>query len=353
MTEEQPDARRPILLYVILGIVALVILCAICYFAVLPQFQQPLAPTLPAFETATSTQDATSTEATSTPIPVTIATPTATPTEASKAQGAACGGPEELVILAAGIDQNFDPFPFSADAIRVVRLDFVNRDITVLAFPRDLWVQIPELQAWGITEGRINHSYYYGQEYQLSGGGITLLAQTLFGNFGLAVDNYLIMDMDLFPQTVDLVGGVDIFLTQPINDIKFGYYFPPGWNHLTGAQTLKFIQVFNPDSELDRIDRQTDVLFDLRDKIMQPNFLLTLPTFAQSVLQNVVTDLSPEQITNLTCLIAEIGFADITTVSIEPPFVEPTYPVGDEWILTPDEALIRLLVTNFLNGTLP
>ncbi|MBW8011094.1 MAG: LytR family transcriptional regulator [Chloroflexi bacterium] len=349
MSEQKPLGRERILLFVLLGVVALLILCAICYFAVWPQFQQPLAPTIPAFQTPTSTEESSSTTVTSTPIPVTIATPTQTET----GQDTFCGGPEQLVILAAGIDELFDPFPFSADAIRIIRVDFVTPSISVLAIPRDLWVRIPELQTWGISEGRINHSYYYGQEYQVPGGGIALLAQTLSENFGLVVDHYIVMNMDIFTNTVDLVGGVDVFLTQPLEDSKFGYYFPSGWNNLNGEQTLQFIQVYNPDSELDRIDRQTDILADLRDKIIQPSFLPTVPEFALSVIENIITDLSPDQIANLACLANVIGLEEITTITIDPPFVTPTYPAGDNWILIPDEVLIRLLVTNFLNGTLP
>ena len=81
-----------------------------------------------------------------------------------------------------------------------------------------MWVPIPELEPWGIFEGRVNHSYYYGQEYGLPGGGISLLAQTLYENFGLTVDHYVVVNMEFFPETVDLVGGVDIFLTESLYD---------------------------------------------------------------------------------------------------------------------------------------
>ena len=110
---------------------------------------------------------------------------------------------------------------------------------------------------------------------------------------------------------------------------------------------------FNPDSELDRIDRQTDVLADLRDKILQPEFLVSIPSFALSVFENVITDLSPEEILELACLLPEIGFEEITSVTIEPELVTPTYPIGDNWILIPDEALIREFISDFLKGDLP
>jgi branched-chain amino acid aminotransferase len=51
-----------------------------------------------------------------------------------------------------------------ADAIRIARIDFQLKKVTVLALPRDLWVQIPGLEDEGITAGKLNQAYFYGSE---------------------------------------------------------------------------------------------------------------------------------------------------------------------------------------------
>ena len=65
-----------------------------------------------------------------------------------------------MVILAVGADEIG-----LADCIRAVRIDFVTPSVSVLAFPRDLWVSIPGLEDLGITQGKINTAYIYGNRY--------------------------------------------------------------------------------------------------------------------------------------------------------------------------------------------
>ena len=48
-----------------------------------------------------------------------------------------------------------------ADVIKVVRIDFVTPKVTVISLPRDLWVQIPGIEDFGVTEGKLNQSYFY------------------------------------------------------------------------------------------------------------------------------------------------------------------------------------------------
>ena len=49
-------------------------------------------------------------------------------------------------ILAIGTDARGDNYSYGlGDVIRLVRVDFVNPKVTVLEFPRDLWVEIPDI----------------------------------------------------------------------------------------------------------------------------------------------------------------------------------------------------------------
>jgi hypothetical protein len=96
-----------------------------------------------------------------------------------------CGGPTELIILGVGVDTRGTGYTYGlADVIRIARFDFVNPKVTVIALPRDLWVEIPGLEeASGITHGKLNQAYYYGLPsvgiYPQPDGGPNLLTQTL------------------------------------------------------------------------------------------------------------------------------------------------------------------------------
>ena len=84
-----------------------------------------------------------------------------------------------MILLAVGADNDAGYYRGLADVIRIFRLDFQEPSITLLAFPRDLWVSIPGLEEYGITAKRINTAYFYGNLYRLPGGGPTLLAQNI------------------------------------------------------------------------------------------------------------------------------------------------------------------------------
>ena len=72
----------------------------------------------------------------------------------------------------------------------------------ILSFPRDLWVKVP-----GHGRSRINSAYRKGD--------YTLLAQTLFDNFGVKVDHYVQVDFCAFKTIVDAVGGVKVPVRVP------------------------------------------------------------------------------------------------------------------------------------------
>ncbi len=93
-----------------------------------------------------------------------------------------CGDDLSMTILVTGVDSTGYLFGL-ADSIRVVRLDFQTKQVTVLALPRDLWVDIPGATDPKATQGKINQAYFYGTEgmglYNGSGYGPGLLAHTL------------------------------------------------------------------------------------------------------------------------------------------------------------------------------
>src|SRR5678815_1388864 len=72
--------------------------------------------------------------------------PTEAPATTAPAVTALCGGPPVMTILAVGTDARGNNYDYGlGDVIRLVRVDFVNPKVTVLEFPRDLWVEIPDI----------------------------------------------------------------------------------------------------------------------------------------------------------------------------------------------------------------
>jgi LCP family protein required for cell wall assembly len=273
--------------------------------------------------------------------------------------------PDTLIILAVGADNSAGYIRGLADVTRVVRIDFANAKVTMLAFPRDLWVSIPGIEDhYGLNQGKLNQSYFYGNLYAEPGGaGPGLLARTLYQNYGMPIDNYVAVNMTTFTKIVDALGGIDIYLPRDVDGTTSPTplpYFNAGWNHFNGAQALAYSRIRKIDTELDRIDRQTEVICALRAKVTSAEVLPKIPAIVQSFLGNVLTDLSPEQIGRLIAVAPSIGTKNIFSASVpremlsegSEPVPLATPPVHT-FVWHADEESIRGLVRQFLEGTFP
>lgn len=265
----------------------------------------------PADEEATSQN-----EPEPTAVPTNMPIPTATPEPL-------CGGPETMTVLALGVDSGGDnDYLYGlADVIKVVRVDFVTPKVTVMSLPRDLWVQIPGIEDFGVTEGKLNQSYFYGTKgmgyYDGPGGAPGLMARTLQENFGLTVDHYGTVNMVTFTRMVDAVGGIDIYLPtdvdgRPVDDKTedMGYFYA-GNNHFTGNAALRFSRIRKTDTIFARMDRQTMVICALKEKLLQPSVIGDIPELIASFQGSIVTDLSPAQMSQMACLLPKLSDENI------------------------------------------
>lgn len=279
-----------------------------------------------------------------------------------------CGGPQVMTVLALGVDINDYTYGL-ADVIRIVRVDFVTPKVTVLSLPRDLWVEIPGIEDhYDITHGKLNQSYFYGTEsmgyYDGPGGGPGLMARTLAQNFDLYVDHYGTVNMFTFTKMVDAVGGIDIYLPEevdgrPIDDKTEDMgYFSAGHHHFTGEMALRFSRIRKIDSGFARMDRQTQVICALREKILTPAVLPNLPQLIASFEGSIITDLSPAQLGQLACLAPQISRENLLFASIPQEILTPTRAYNElaedtTFVLDADFDVIRDYIDRFEAGTWP
>jgi LCP family protein required for cell wall assembly len=223
-----------------------------------------------------------------------------------------CYGLPSMTILAIGTDARSDEYVYGrADVIRVVRVDYIAQRVSVLEFPRDLWVQIPEIHDnLGRDQDKLNTAYYYGNpglhlwDHPSQGPG--LLARTLEKNFGVKVDHYIAVNMNVFVDLVDALGGIDVTLAEEVDgrtgsDRSARLYFPAGDLHLSGEQALTLGRIRNV-SVFDRADHQNLVMCAVRRKLETPMALDQIPGIISSFTDHVQTDLTPVQISQLACL---------------------------------------------------
>ena len=324
-----------------------------------PALDQPTAWQLPATWTASP--------GASKP-PLTLAPTLSFETKTPASPFLPCSNLPTMTILAIGSDARSDEYRYGrADMIRAARVDFRAQRITVLEFPRDLWVKIPEVKDdLGTDRQKLNTAYTYGNpglhfwDHPSQGPG--LLARTLDLNFGLHADHYVAVNMNVFVDVVDALGGLDITLPEAIDgrtssDRSERLVFPAGRQHLTGEQALTLGRIRNV-SVFSRASHQNLVMCALQEEIEKPETILKVPAIISSFRDNIQTDLTPEQISQLACLGTTMPRSNIVFVSFPRELFKPgeVYdPIAkqDVFIWDSDFDVLREYVSQFNAGTWP
>jgi len=357
----------------ILSVIACGLLLTSAYVAMQAYFgwaQQPLGPGLE-YETpwqlpATWTASPSASSPTSTLLPLSQATAaeSATPTSPLLA----CNNLQPMTLLVIGTDQRSDEYRYGrADVIRAVRVDFQAQRVVLLEFPRDLWVKIPEVKDdLGTDRQKLNTAYTYGNPglhfWENPSQGPGLLARTLDLNFGLRPDHYLAVNMNVFVDVVDALGGLDITLAEGVDgrtsyDRSQRLIFPAGPQHLTGEQALTLARIRNL-SVFQRASYQNLVMCALEEEVKRPETVLKIPAIISSFVKNVQTDLTPEQFSQLACLGTQmprenIVFASFPRELFQPDTVYDPVLKQDLFIWEVDFGILKDYVSRFNAGSWP
>lgn len=115
-------------------------------------------------------------------------------------EGSLLNDPMVLNILLFGADKN-DGTNQRSDTMIMMSIDNRHKKIKLTSFMRDLWVYIPD---YGYS--KLNHAYAYG--------GAKLAISTIEQNFGVGIDRYAIVDFSSFRSIIDILGGIDIELSD-------------------------------------------------------------------------------------------------------------------------------------------
>lgn len=269
-----------------------------------------------------------------------------------------------MFILLVGSDARQDSYEVGlADSMRLVRVDFVEPSIQILAFPRDLYVEIPDIAAQnGITQGKLNQAFLYGNPgydyYNGPGQGPGLLARTLEHNFGAHVDHSVAVNLQTFVRIIDTLDGIDINLPYAIDGRVRGSrdpnrYFAAGEQHLDGYRTMLLARL-RPGGDLQRLEIQNIILRALAEKLLSPTAVLNFLELIRSFDDSIQTDLGAQEISRLLCLRAKIDLEKIDFLS----FPETLFKservndrvLGNTSILDADFEVLTEYVKRFRDG---
>jgi polyisoprenyl-teichoic acid--peptidoglycan teichoic acid transferase len=261
-------------------------------------------------------------------------------------------------ILLLGKDERPDELgaPTRTDTMMILRVDFDNGTAKLLALPRDIWLALPGFEEYGLYEGRINTAYYYGELYDIPGGGPKAAMDAVTLNFGVPLDHYAIVNFQGFVSIVDALGGIEIDVPKRIYDDSFptedyGYMtlvVEPGLQHMDGIQALRYARTRHQDSDTERVKRQQSVLLAIRDKALSFDAFSKIPEVYLAAQGSFETDMS------LPTLIS-YGFSGqgldrdaITTFAIDQNYLAPWVTPGGAHVWIPQRARIGPVIEEFL-----
>jgi LCP family protein required for cell wall assembly len=167
-----------------------------------------------------------------------------------------------------------------SDSLILVRMDADKDFISMLSFPRDLYVDIP-----GVGRDKINAAYSYGEKATID---------TVEKLTGEPVNHFVNIDFEGFVRLVDAVGGVYLDVDRRyFNDNTGGgenydmIDLQPGYQRLDGANALDFARYRHTDSDFARIQRQQQFLSELKRQTKRIGNLISLPSFGKIFRDNI------------------------------------------------------------------
>lgn len=188
-------------------------------------------------------------------------------------------------VLLVGTDKESNGASRS-DTMMLLSIDRKNQQLKITSFLRDIWVEIPDH-----GNAKLNAAFAYG--------GADLMMRTIEWNFKIRIDNYILVDFDMFKALIDGLGGVDVEITA--KEAKFinrttHAKVTEGINHLDGDYALIYCRIRKLDSDFMRTQRQRKVMTAIIRQV-QENGIFKATSAATDVLPYITTDINSFKLT--------------------------------------------------------
>lgn len=226
-----------------------------------------------------------------------------------------------------------------SDVMLLCTINTETKELTLTSFMRDLYVPIP-----GYQDNRMNACYAFA--------GMKLLNKCMESNFGVLVDGNIEVDFDGFKNVIDVMGGVDIELSNSEANhlIAKGHSAVAGMNHLDGAAALTYARNRSVgNSDFSRTARQRKVITALVNKSRSLN-LSQANALVQQILPLITTDMTNREILDYTIkLLPLLKDLKINTQQIPAAGTFKYASVRGMSVLVPDLAANRAIMEGIMD----
>jgi len=292
--------------------------------------------------------------------------------------------PKPVNMLLLGIGGGTHEGPDLTDTIIFMHVDPVNKKITLVSLPRDLW--IPDLSA------KVNATYTFAEE-QKAGTGLSTTEGAVGKILGQHIDYGIKLDFGGFVKAVNILGGLDITVDRTFDDYAYPIegqedatcgltddqiasdsaaiasgsasetdvfpcrykhiHFDQGPAHMDGETALEYVRsrhALGPEgSDFARSKRQEKVISAFKAKLFSVGTLLNpvkMIDLINTLSGSLETDIKQSQYADFIQLAQEMKGAKISSAVIDTgdtendrygllvnPPISDAY--GGQWVLTP------------------
>lgn len=202
--------------------------------------------------------------------------------------------PEDTIsILVLGSDWRPNS-GFRTDVILLTIINTRSGAVSLVSFPRDLYVEIP-----GVGPQRINTSQQFG--------GFPLTQATFQNNFGIKPEYYVMTNFQGFVNIIDRLGGIEVETAMNLTDTcklpqaVNGYCsVGPGRVYMNGETALWYVRSRYSSSDFDRTRRAQEIILAVFKKLMSLDAISKAPQLYQEFRSNVETDIPLDLAIKLT-----------------------------------------------------
>ncbi|MFW6359108.1 MAG: LCP family protein [Chroococcales cyanobacterium] len=238
-------------------------------------------------------------------------------------------------ILVMGIDRVPDAplgseemFAGRSDTMLLLRFDPTDEQVRMLSIPRDSRVRIPGVGMWKINDANVE-------------GGPDLAARVVSKTLNdVPIDRYVRVTTGAFRELVDLVGGVEVYVPEPMQyedkTQKLDIDLEEGWQTLNGDEAEQFARYRNDkNGDIGRVQRQQILLKALRQRLKNPSVIVKLPKIIRVMQQYVDTNLTIEEMLALVNFGQQLDSGDFQMVLLPGRFSLTDEYVASYWIIDP------------------
>lgn len=215
------------------------------------------------------------------------------------------------------------------DTMIIVSINVDTGTVNMLSLPRDLYVYIPTERG---AMARLNTTYGIGENIGWTGGGMGLLRQTIFYNFGINIHYHALVNFDGFKEIINTLGGVNIAVDCAYEDYELvGAELPEGarqtseeglrvvdvgYYEMNGAQALWYARTRRNSSDFDRGRRQQQLLRAIWNKARSTVNLNNVTELWNETNDAIQTDMKLEDVIGLLPLALNLDVSRIESFTM-------------------------------------